>query len=344
MISLVSTVLNDVEGLKLFFAQMEAQTRKPDEIVITDGGSTDGSWELLQGYAETGAIPLRCYWEPGCNVARGRNLAIALTQHAIIASTDIGCSWDSEWLEELTEPLLQNPQTEAVMGSWDVQWDSLESDWARIDYCLNRGLCFVATPTSHASSRAIAYRKKLWETIGGYPEDLTLAGDDMVFALLLHARTDKTACAPTPRCHWKRPQTLRSFLKESRRNFRGSGEAGIWLDYGILTGGRLLFEAGLLGLSLFLLLLPPFKAVVLFMLSSASFSFIQRMQKLIPAISMLRSQGKLTSWIDVLAFEYLTKISGVMGYWQGFIAGSKHCEGCRERLKQINSIEPVIEA
>ncbi|MBD2156183.1 glycosyltransferase [Leptolyngbya sp. FACHB-16] len=338
MISLVSTVLNDIEGLKVFFTQMEAQTRQPDEIVITDAGSTDGSWELLQDYALTGSILLRCHQELGCNVARGRNLAIALTHHDLIASTDIGCSWDPEWLEELTEPLVQNPQTQAVMGSWDVPWDTLESDWAKVDYCLNRGLRFIATPKAHASSRAIAYRKQLWENIGGYPEDLTLAGDDMVFALLLHNTTDQIACAPIPRCHWQRPVTLRSFLKESRRNFRGGGEAGIWLDYGLLTGGRLLFD-GLFSIGLFLLLLPHFKGMAVLLMVAASLSFILRMWRLLPAVKHFREQGGSGSWLKILIFEYLIKVSGVLGYWKGFLMGFNRCHQCRERLRQVKALE-----
>ncbi|MGA7935098.1 MAG: glycosyltransferase, partial [Kovacikia sp.] len=237
MISLVTTVLNDQEGCVLFFAQMEAQTLLPNEIVIVDGGSKDGTWEFLQNYQPKQSYPLRVIQEAGCNVARGRNLAIARAQHPIIVSADIGCIWDRRWLEELAQPLLSNPQLDAVMGSWKVRQEDLKSDWARVEYALLNEPEFIATPKSHASSRAIAYRKSLWEKIGGYPEDLTLAADDMVFALLLHQKTDRVDCAPIPRCYWGRPTGLKSFCKEARRNFRGAGEAGIWFNHGLLVGG-----------------------------------------------------------------------------------------------------------
>lgn len=336
MISLVTTVLNDREGCEAFFSQMEAQTHLPDEIVIVDGGSKDGTWEFLQNYQPTKPYSLHVFQDVGCNVARGRNIAIAKAQNDIIASTDIGCTWEPQWLEELARPLLEDSQLEAVMGSWQVRWEDLKSDWAKVEYALLNEPKFIATPKSHASSRAIAYRKALWEKIGGYPEDLTLAGDDMVFALLLHQTTDRVTCAPIPRCYWERPVALKSFCKEARRNFRGGGEAGIWLKYGLLVGGRLVLEPLLLLMSLVGLLfgLPIWVAALFFI----SFLLIARTRvfRFAPAIErLINTYGYSNGLLRILFFEYLIKFWSVVGYWEGFLSGLKHCRECRERLQRL---------
>jgi cellulose synthase/poly-beta-1,6-N-acetylglucosamine synthase-like glycosyltransferase len=335
--SLVSTVLNDREGTNSFFRYIESQSVRPQEIIVVDGGSTDGTWELLQTYAQEGAIPLIAHQEIGCNVARGRNLAIALAQYELIVSTDVGCIWEPQWLEELVQPFEINAKIEAVMGSWQVRWEDLQGDWAKVEYALLNAPKLIASPTSHASSRAIAYRKALWQKIGGYPEDLTLAGDDMVFALMLHQATDQVACAPTPRCHWERPSSLKAFCKESRRNFRGAGEAGIWVDYGLLTSLRLGGEAlsipiaflGLLGI------LPLGVGLGAASLSLASLG--QRIFRLRPARHRLATYGQKGSWLQLLYFEYLTKFWGNIGYWDGFLAGGKQCQDCRTRLRLWNA-------
>ncbi len=335
MVSLVTTVLNDREGCAAFFSQMEAQNYLPDEIVIVDGGSKDGTWEFLQNYQPNKPYSLRVLQDVGCNVARGRNLAIAQAQHEIIVSTDIGCMWEPQWLEELARPLLKDKQLDAVMGSWQVRWEDLKSDWAKIEYALLDGPKFIATPKSHASSRAIAYRKSLWEKIGGYPEDLTLAGDDMLFALLLHQTTDRVACAPIPRCYWERPVSLKSFCKEARRNFRGGGEAGIWLKYGLLVGARLLLEPLLLLIGLvWLLFASPLWVGALFL---SGFLFLEglRVLRLFPAIQRLNAYGYPDGWLRIVLFEYLIKFWSVVGYWEGFFAGIKHCQEGRERLRSL---------
>jgi cellulose synthase/poly-beta-1,6-N-acetylglucosamine synthase-like glycosyltransferase len=221
------------------------------------------------------------------------------------------------------------------MGSWQVRWEDLKSDWAKVEYALLNEPKLIATPKSHASSRAIAYRKSLWEKIGGYPEDLTLAGDDMLFALLLHQTTDRVACAPIPRCYWERPVTLKSFCKEARRNFRGGGEAGIWLKYGLFVGGRLLLEPLLLLIGLvWLLFASPIWVGALF-LSAFLFMVGLRVLRLFPAMQRLNAYGYPGGWLRIVLFEYLIKFWSVVGYWEGFLAGRKHCQEGRERLRSL---------
>lgn len=333
MISLVTTVLNDRQGCEAFFEQMEAQIMLPDEIVIVDGGSKDGTWEFLQTYQTTKGYTLKAIQDIGCNVARGRNIAIAESTYEIIVSTDVGCIWEPQWLAELAQPLLDNEQIEAVMGSWQVRWQDLTSDWSKVEYALLGQPRLIANSQSHASSRAISYRKLLWSRIGGYPEDLTLAGDDMVFALLLHQATDKVACASIPRCYWERPVTLQSFCKEARRNFFGGGEAGIWFKHGLLVGSRLVLEAGFLITALCSLLLAQSGEISSIALGLFLASFTHRLLRLIPASKYLHDFSYFDRWRRIVLFEYATKFWGIVGYWNGFRLGFEKCEQCRNRLK-----------
>lgn len=340
--SLVTTVLNDLEGCRAFFEQMALQSMRPDEIVIVDGGSKDGTWEFLQSFS-TAAFAVKASQDKGCNVARGRNLAIEQATHDIIVSTDVGCQWSPEWYEELARPLIENPDLDAVMGSWMVRSQDLGDVWSRVEFAIQNGPKLNAQKDSHSSSRAISYRKSLWKKIGGYPEDLTLAADDMVYALLLHATTTRTVGASIPRCFWERPQTLRRFCREAERNFFGAGEAGIWADYGVYVGGRLAFEAVMPILGVVLALVEWFvlhripligPAFILLGLASAGL----RLLKMLPAIQRFNSTGRSDGWWRVPVFEYATKYYGIRGYWRGRRHGAKTCTDCRRRLRDLNVV------
>jgi glycosyltransferase involved in cell wall biosynthesis len=332
-VSLATTVLNDKVNLEKFFQHMERQTLKPVEVVIVDGGSTDGSFEFLENYKSTGKLELKYYLEKGCNVARGRNLAIKSSSSNIIASTDIGCEWDSEWLEELVIPLQLDPSIDYVVGSWKVKPESLQSPWAKTEFILRSGHIFIAKPTGNATSRSIAYRKAAWEKVGGYPEDLTLAADDSVFDLLLKKHRLIAAAAPQIRCYWHRFERLQQFLKESHRNFYGDGEALIARKHFVLVGGRLGLE--LLGLLLALtLLFPgfPLPSLSWFALCVALASIIHRAIRFQSKARQLTRMGVNFALLRLLALDYLIKLWGLKGYVLGVLHGSKSCRSCRSRL------------
>ena len=74
-VSVVVTVRNDREGLRELPPGLAAQTRKPDEVVIVDGGSVYGTLDVL-AEADVGDMPIRTIVAPGANIAAGRNVGV----------------------------------------------------------------------------------------------------------------------------------------------------------------------------------------------------------------------------------------------------------------------------
>src|SRR6266511_6001945 len=96
--AIIVTVLNEARHIRELLTSLASQTRIPEVIVITDGGSTDGTQEMLQDFASATQLPF--HWEvvPG-NRSRGRNAAIRLADAATIAVTDVNVlepQWRSE--------------------------------------------------------------------------------------------------------------------------------------------------------------------------------------------------------------------------------------------------------
>ncbi|MBE9100640.1 glycosyltransferase [filamentous cyanobacterium LEGE 07170] len=317
--------------MQSFFCAMAAQTKLSDEIVIVDGGSTDGSWEFLQSQIALKQCAIVVLQEKGCNVARGRNLAIAQASHDIIVSTDMGCAWEPAWLRSLTQPFCDQPETEVVIGSWGVRPVDLKTPWAKTEWALKGPMQLNATPDSLGISRSIAYKKYVWEAVGGYPEDLTLAADDVVFDALLKKGKFKTVAVSTVLCYWMRHETLSQYCREERRNFMGAGEAAIWRKHFVLVAGRLGWEV--IGVVLALVLLAfhaNVNAAVVLILVALSVG--HRFWRLRPAVQRLRQMGVDQSWWRLVEFEYLTKLYGMWGYAKGYLRGVQHCRDCRQRL------------
>ena len=98
--SVVVTVRNDEFDLRELLAALEAQTRAPEEVVVVDGGSIDGTLDVLRGWRPE-RFPVRVLVEPGSNIAQGRNAGVRAAQSEWIACTDAGCRPDPGWLDAL---------------------------------------------------------------------------------------------------------------------------------------------------------------------------------------------------------------------------------------------------
>lgn len=92
-VSLIITTYNWKEALALVLASALRQTRLPDEIIVADDGSTDGTAELVASLAKEASIPVIHSWQEdkGFRVAMSRNKALAKAkgEYIILADGDI---------------------------------------------------------------------------------------------------------------------------------------------------------------------------------------------------------------------------------------------------------------
>ncbi len=242
-VSVILTVLNEREGLRRLLGALLSQTRPPDEIVVVDGGSTDGTLDVLR--EQEAADPrVRVYVEPGVNIARGRNLAIARARGPIIAVTDGGCVPERDWLEELVRPLIEDPSVGAVGGDFLVGWRTRFEFFAGL---LSRPKDSGDPATRLFYGRSSAFRKTVWEAAGGYPEWL-YTGEDTLFAVRVRELGYSTAFAPASRLAWRPRPTLRKLAKMFFLYGRGNGRADLvdmaGLRYHLRNYGLLLASAG----------------------------------------------------------------------------------------------------
>lgn len=224
--SLVSTVFNEADRLQQSIMDIENQTLLPNEIVIVDAGSTDGTYEQLLDWAARSLIDIKIIQENGCNVAKGRNIAIANASYDLIASTDFGCRFNAKWLFSIISPF-NNPEVQVVGGAYGVNEEEITSLAAKANYILTNGYRIVMDEKFLPSSRSIAYYKHVWRKIGGYPENLTLAGDDTWFAKKIREMKIPIFLEKREFVTWGRHQNPIEYMKESFRYGIGDAESRV---------------------------------------------------------------------------------------------------------------------
>jgi arylsulfatase A-like enzyme/glycosyltransferase involved in cell wall biosynthesis len=221
-LSIVATVRNEADTIRDFVDSLLNQTHRPDEIVIVDGASSDGTLDILQQYQRNRQITLIS--EP-CNIAEGRNCGVKAALGSHIAVTDAGCSVDSDWLKEIVSCFLDNPEVDVVAGNFRFETHTLfEEAVVLATFQPNRDES--ETAKYYPSSRSVAFRKAAWERAGGYPEWL-YAAEDTLFNIRLRQIGCRFVFCRDAIVRWRPRETWKALAKQRINFSRGNARVGI---------------------------------------------------------------------------------------------------------------------
>jgi glycosyltransferase involved in cell wall biosynthesis len=219
--ALIATLFNEADNVSRWWDCLMLQTVLPDEIVIVDGGSKDGTWEILQTLARQSPVPVQLKQHP-CNIAAGRNLAIQMTDAPIIATSDAGSFPAPDWIQEITRPLLENPAIDIVGGK---NVPLLENDFQKYVTQIEAAPAEPQEGEMNGSARNTAYRRTTWADVGGYPEWLTLTGEDALFNFQLFRIGKRFSYNPRAVVRWEIRKNAAAYLKMLHSYGYGSAEA-----------------------------------------------------------------------------------------------------------------------
>ena len=261
-VSVIATVLNETETIGGLLTSMQAQTLAPTDIVIVDGGSTDGTWEQLLAARATmpNLLPIR---DETCNrrhvvgpIARGRNVAITSARGDIIACADAGCLYDNSWVDHITAALRSGTADYTLGGSrldlaQSTVWDIASAPFLGVKLASSE-------PSKSCAARSVAFTRSAWARVGGFPEFLFHA-DDVLFDQQMR-ESARTVPADNAKAIYIPHHTFATAVWQVSSYSRGDGIAG--LRFARLMRNVLRCVAELAALALLPLTVWPFLLVL----------------------------------------------------------------------------------
>lgn len=165
------------DGARFLREQLDSiagQTRLPDELVVCDDGSRDGTLPLLESFAAAAPFPVRIHVNPTqLGTAKNFERALGLAAGAIIALADQDDVWYPHKLERLERELARSERIGLVFSDADVVEDRL---------------------------RPAGYR--LWQAMRAFERNRRLLGRGRLFEALVRDNL-VTGCTAAFRSHYK---------------------------------------------------------------------------------------------------------------------------------------------
>lgn len=317
-ISVIIPVRNEASSIRELLEILNSQTQTPAEIIITDTGSTDETVRIVEEFESK--LPIHLVRASQGFPGRGRNLGAAQAAYEWLAFIDAGVLPGKEWLEALAQPANNSADVDIVYGSFEPSTDTLFKECAAI--------AFVPPPADVGGhkmrTRSIAsalMRKKVWQDVGGFPEDLRSA-EDLLFMDKIEAAGFKLAYAPEAKVRWSIQPTLGKtfsrFVSYSRSNIR----AGLWAQWQGTIFRRYGFLLLLAVVALFLS--QPWRVIGLLsvamlwlvMILARSVVAIRRNRKCLPA-GPGRNLARLILLAPILAVIDIAAIAGTVQWLIG---------------------------
>jgi hypothetical protein len=270
-ICVVIPVLDDRAGLALTLAALGEQRRRPDEVIVVDGGSRDGSADLARRWDDT-RLAVRVLDAPGASIGAARNMGVRAARHPWVACTDAACVPLPGWLAAIDAHragadfvagivllAADNALQRVVAVSHYPSADELDDPprWVSVSHrVFGRG-----HEPDRVGGGSMAFSVAAWRAAGGLPE-AHHAGEDRGFVLAVMAAGLRVVRSRDAAVRWPPPPTWRGNVRQFHRYARGdvrlpgrarhAVRAAAWLlaPAAVVRGGaRTRAACGLLGLS-----------------------------------------------------------------------------------------------
>lgn len=221
-ISICITVFNERKTIAPLIESLLKQSLKAHEIVIVDGGSKDDTVKIIKDFQKKNKYIKLI--QKKCTRAEGRNIGIKSAKNQIIAITDAGCTLHRDWLKNITKPF-KNKSVDVSAGFYKMVGK------APIQKAMS--IFLGVTPKNFKnnflpSTRSMAFTKKAWKVVGGFPEGRENSAEDTDFNYKAVKFGLKYARVKTAIAEWGMPAKLSDFQFKIYTYALWDARYGIW--------------------------------------------------------------------------------------------------------------------
>ena len=218
-LSVVIAGHNEAHAIGKCLRSLGEQTRRIDEIIVVDDGSTDDMRDVINELRRQGLITTAISNQVRCGKPAATNLGFGFATGDIIVNLDADCSLDRDAIEKLIEPFVED-HVGATCSPIAVRNhdSSAVTRWQAIEYllsiCLGKRALDMLGLVVCASGAFSAFRREALDQVGMLSAG---SGEDFELTMRLRRAGWRIAFADQSWCFTDVPETVAALTRQRRR-------------------------------------------------------------------------------------------------------------------------------
>lgn len=151
------------------------QSKKLDQIIIIDDGSTDNTKNILKKFDNIEIITNH----KNLGIGKSRNIGIKACRNDLVASIDSDVVLETDWLKNILKIFKEKNSVYCCGNLKEKYLQNIYNQWRSKNYKLNWGETDVMNPPFIFTCNTLHY-KYAWEKVGGFDEKFTYPGGEDV--------------------------------------------------------------------------------------------------------------------------------------------------------------------
>jgi len=186
IISIVIPLYNKASTIQRTVASVLSQTVQDFELIIVDGNSTDGSFEIASQIKDPRIVLFK---QHGKGVSAARNQGVEKARADVVAFLDADDLWESDFLETILQLVKKYPEAGMYGTAFAVCKNNNPLRTVSLDTDEDGVLLSYFSDFTNAGhpiiiTSAFAVRKSAFIDVGGYSETLRIGEDHDLFGKL----------------------------------------------------------------------------------------------------------------------------------------------------------------
>ena len=149
------------------------QSKKFDQIIIIDDGSTDNTKNILKKFNNIEIITNT----KNLGIGKSRNIGVNACRNDLVASIDSDVVIEKSWLENIVKIFKEKNSVYCCGNLKEKYLKNIYNQWRSKNYKLNWGETDVLNPPFIFTCNTLHY-KHVWKKVGGFDEKFTYPGGE----------------------------------------------------------------------------------------------------------------------------------------------------------------------